>query len=35
MEAIYRDMGAIGPRIDVPPDAGPQSLLLGRFGRHP
>jgi uncharacterized protein (TIGR03086 family) len=34
-EALYREAGVIGPRIDVAADAGPQAQLLGRFGRQP
>ncbi|HZD70525.1 MAG TPA: TIGR03086 family metal-binding protein [Actinomycetes bacterium] len=33
MEAAYRSAGAIGPRVETPPDAGPQTLLLATFGR--
>lgn len=29
----YRQAGAVGPRLDVPPDAGPQERLLAAFGR--
>jgi uncharacterized protein (TIGR03086 family) len=32
-EALYRQMGATGPRIPVKPGAPPQQLLLSRFGR--
>ena len=32
-EALYREMGVIGPRVEVPAGAGPQAQLLGRFGR--
>jgi uncharacterized protein (TIGR03086 family) len=32
-EALYREMGVIGPRIEVEAGAEPQELLLGRFGR--
>lgn len=32
-EALYREAGAIGPRVLVPSDAGPQDDLLARFGR--
>lgn len=34
-ESLYREMGVIGPRIDVAVGAGPQAELLGRFGRRP
>lgn len=34
-EALYREMGVIGPRVAVPAGAGPQAELLGRFGRQP
>lgn len=33
LEAVYREMGVIGPRVDV--DGGAQERLLGRFGRQP
>lgn len=29
----YRQAGAVGPRLDVPSDAGPQERLLAAFGR--
>lgn len=32
-EGAYRDSGAIGPRIDVPANADPQTALLAAFGR--
>jgi uncharacterized protein (TIGR03086 family) len=32
-EDLYRDMGLIGPRVDLPPAAKPQKILLARFGR--
>ena len=32
-EDLYRGMGVIGPRVEVPAGAGPQAELLGRFGR--
>ncbi|MDT7708452.1 MAG: hypothetical protein QOG20_4059 [Pseudonocardiales bacterium] len=32
-ESLYREMGVIGPRVEVPATAGPQAHLLGRFGR--
>jgi uncharacterized protein (TIGR03086 family) len=35
MEPIYREMGVIGPRVDVPAGAGPQAELLGMMGRTP
>jgi uncharacterized protein (TIGR03086 family) len=35
MEPIYREMGVIGPRIDVPAGAGAQAELLGMMGRTP
>ena len=34
-EQVYRDSGAIGPRVDVPADASPQDRLLAAFGRDP
>lgn len=34
-EDLYRELGVIGPRIEVPTDAGAQAQLLGRFGRQP
>ena len=34
-ETLYREIGVIGPRVDVPAAAGPQAQLLGRFGRRP
>src|SRR5882757_6110742 len=33
MENTYREMGAIGPRVDVPAGAGPQAQLLSMMGR--
>ncbi len=33
MEEAYRSAGAVGPRIDTPPDADPQTRLLAVFGR--
>lgn len=33
MEELYRSAGAIGPRVDLPPDADPQTRLLAAFGR--
>jgi hypothetical protein len=35
VEAMYREMGAIGPRVEVSPAAGPQAQLLGMTGRTP
>lgn len=35
MEPAYREMGVIGPRVDVPAGAGPQAELLGMMGRTP
>ena len=35
MEPTYRDIGVIGPRVDVPAGAGPQAELIGMFGRNP
>ncbi len=35
MEATYRGLGAIGPRVEVDPDAGPAARLLGMMGRRP
>ena len=34
-EEIYREGGAIGPRVDLPPDAQPGDRLLAAFGRDP
>jgi uncharacterized protein (TIGR03086 family) len=34
-EEIYRQAGAVGPRADVPSDAGEQDRLLAAFGRDP
>ncbi|MGH3326615.1 MAG: TIGR03086 family metal-binding protein [Streptomycetales bacterium] len=34
-EELYRSAGVIGPRREVPPDAGPQDRLLAAFGRDP
>ena len=34
-EDLYREMGVIGARVDVPVGAGLQAVLLGRFGRTP
>jgi uncharacterized protein (TIGR03086 family) len=34
-EDIYRGAGAIGPRIDVGPDASDSDRLVARFGRDP
>lgn len=33
MEGLYRDIGAIAARVDVPADADPQTRLLADFGR--
>jgi uncharacterized protein (TIGR03086 family) len=33
MEELYRSIGAIGPRPDVPPGADAQTALLAAFGR--
>jgi uncharacterized protein (TIGR03086 family) len=33
-EAAYREMGVIGPRVEVPDGAGAQAQLLSRFGRR-
>ena len=35
MEASYRAMGVIGPRVEVAADAGPAARLLGMMGRRP
>ena len=35
LEPAYREMGVIGPRVDVPTGAGEQAQLLGMFGRTP
>jgi uncharacterized protein (TIGR03086 family) len=35
MEATYRDMGVIGPRVEIPADAGTQAQLLAMMGRTP
>jgi len=34
-EDFYRQAGAIGPRVQVPPDASEQARLLAAFGRDP
>ena len=34
-EEIYRGAGAIGPRIELGPDASDTERLVGRFGRDP
>ncbi|OLB80997.1 MAG: TIGR03086 family protein [Actinobacteria bacterium 13_2_20CM_2_71_6] len=34
-EEIYRQMGAIGPRPELPADAGEQDRLIAAFGRDP
>lgn len=33
MEPLYREVGAVGPRPDEPPDADEQTRLLAAFGR--
>jgi uncharacterized protein (TIGR03086 family) len=33
VEPLYRQAGAIGPALDVSPDADAQAVLLSRFGR--
>jgi hypothetical protein len=35
MEATYRELGLIGPRVPIPTDAGPQAQLLAMMGRTP
>jgi uncharacterized protein (TIGR03086 family) len=35
IEEIMRSSGQYGPRVPVPPDAGPQTRLLGFIGRDP
>jgi uncharacterized protein (TIGR03086 family) len=35
METTYRDMGVIGPRVELPTAAGPQAQLLAMMGRTP
>jgi uncharacterized protein (TIGR03086 family) len=35
MEAVYREIGVIGPRVEVPAGAGAQAELLGMMGRTP
>ena len=35
MEPIYRGIGVIGRRVDVPPGSGAQAELLGMMGRTP
>jgi uncharacterized protein (TIGR03086 family) len=35
MEAAYRTMGVIGPRVELPAGAGPQDRLIAMFGRKP
>jgi len=35
VEAMYRQAGVIGPRIEVVADAGPAARLLGMMGRRP
>jgi hypothetical protein len=34
-EMLYREAGLIGARVEVGPGAGPQEMLLARFGRKP
>jgi len=34
-EDAYRGSGAIGPRVEVPDDAGDQDRLIAAFGRNP
>jgi uncharacterized protein (TIGR03086 family) len=34
-EQLYRQSGAIGPRVEVPADADEQDRLIGAFGRDP
>ena len=34
-EALYRQSGSIGPRVDVPVDADEQDRLIAGFGRDP
>jgi uncharacterized protein (TIGR03086 family) len=34
-EDSYRQVGAIGPRVEVPASAGTQDRLIGAFGRDP
>jgi uncharacterized protein (TIGR03086 family) len=33
MEELYRSIGAIGPRPEIPPGADAQATLLAAFGR--
>lgn len=35
MDEILRSSGQYGPRVPVPPDAGPQDRLIGFIGRDP
>jgi uncharacterized protein (TIGR03086 family) len=35
VETIYRDMGVIGARVEIPVDAGTQAQLLAMMGRTP
>jgi uncharacterized protein (TIGR03086 family) len=35
MEQTYREIGAIGPRVEVPAGSGAQAELLGMMGRTP
>jgi uncharacterized protein (TIGR03086 family) len=34
-EPFYREGGVIGPAVEVAEEAGPQAVLVGRFGRDP
>jgi len=34
-EDLYRQVGAVGPRVEVPADAGEQDRLIAAFGRDP
>ena len=35
MDELLRSSGQYGPRVPVPPDAGPQDRLIGFIGRDP
>jgi hypothetical protein len=35
IEHLYREAGAIGPRVPLPESASPQDHLLAMFGRQP
>jgi hypothetical protein len=35
MDAVLRDSGHFGPRVDVPADADEQTRLIAFTGRHP